>query len=106
MFQDKVSYGFEELDNLPGELDLHFFFHRSFLSKRLRRLSFESFDFEDHLWRDGSLLVEHGIGEGGFSKGADFSWDAEGDLVKGLDGRVVEKRFVSACEFEVMGDVL
>ena len=69
-------------------------------------LSFEIFDFEDHLGGDGAFLIEHGIGEGGFGDGADFSGDAEGDLMDGCKGLVIEEGLLGAGEFKVMGDIV
>ena len=78
---DEASNCFEELDDFPGQLDFILVFHGCLLLK----LTFEAFDLEDHFGGDGTFLVEHGIGEGGFGDGAYFSWDAEGDLMDGIE---------------------
>jgi hypothetical protein len=72
----------------------------------LSPLSFEAFDLEDHFGGDDPFLVEHGIGEGGFGDGADFSWDAEGDLMDGIEGFFIEDGFLCAGELEVVGHVI
>lgn len=50
-------------------------------------------------------MIEHGVGEGGLGESADLARDAEGDLVKGLDGLVVEEGLGGPCKLEVVGDV-
>ena len=68
-------------------------------------LSFQFFNFDDHLWGDGSLMIEHGVGEGMFGNGPYFSGDAEGEFVDCFDGSLVEERFGGPRQFELMGDV-
>ena len=51
-------------------------------------------------------MVEHGVGKGLLDDGADFSGDAERDLMDGLDGMLVEERLFCPCEFEVMGNIV
>ena len=70
------------------------------------RLPFETFDFEYHFRRNGTFLIEHGIGEGGFSDGTDFSGDSEGDLMDGGKGLIIEEGFLGAGEFEMMEDIV
>jgi hypothetical protein len=50
-------------------------------------------------------VVEHGEGEGLFDEGADFSGDAERDLMDGFQGGFVEERFFGASQFQVMDDI-
>jgi len=58
-----------------------------------RFLSFQFFNFDDHLWCDGSFMIEHGVGEGMFGNGPYFSGDAEGEFVDCFDGSLIEERF-------------
>ena len=51
-------------------------------------------------------MIEHGIGQSGFGDGADFSGDAEGDLMDGQEGLVIEERFLGAGELEMMDDIV
>ncbi len=51
-------------------------------------------------------MVEHGIGEGLLDDGADFSGDAERDLMDGFQGMIVEDRLSCARQFEVMSDIV
>ena len=69
-------------------------------------LTFKAFDLEHHVSGDVSFIIEHGIGEGLFGDGADFSGDTVAELMNGFDGPFIEDGFLSACQFEVMGDVL
>jgi len=71
-----------------------------------RCLSLEVFDLQYDFSGDGAFLVEHGVSEGSFGDGADFSGDPERELVDGLHGRWVEDGLFGACEVEVMGDVV
>jgi len=66
----------------------------------------QGFHSEDHLRGDGALLIEHGIGESGFGNGPYFSGDAEGALVNGLEGLLVEDGLVCTCKLEVMGEIV
>ena len=52
------------------------------------------------------FLIKHGVGEGLFYDGADFSRDAERDLMDGFEGMLVEERLFSPRQFEVMGDIV
>ena len=88
----------DQVPDFPSGLD--FLFVLSSFSPP--RLAFEVFDFEDHLGGDGAFLVEHGVGEGLLDDGADFSGDAERDLMDGFEGMLVEDRFFGAGQFEVM----
>ena len=51
-------------------------------------------------------MVEHGVGEGLLDDGADFSGDAERDLMDGFEGMVVEERLLCTRQFEVMIDIV
>ena len=50
-------------------------------------------------------MVEHGEGEGLLDEGADFSGDAEGDLMNRFEGWFIQERFFGSGQFEVMGDI-
>lgn len=67
--------------------------------------SFELFDFQDHFGGDGSFLVEHGIGEGLFDDGADFSGNTERDVMDSLHGTLIQDRLGCSGQFHVMIDV-
>ena len=69
-------------------------------------LSFEVFDSEHHLRGDGAFLIEHGVGESLLGDGSYFSWDAEAELVNGLEGLLVEDGFFGPCQGHVMRYVL
>lgn len=56
-------------------------------------LSLEVFDLQDDFCRYSSFLIEHGIGERGLGDDADFSRDAEREIVDGTDGVFVEDGF-------------
>jgi hypothetical protein len=85
VFPQQIRQGLDELDDLPGELGFLFpWVYHPFTPW----LSFQCFDLEDHLRADGSFLIEHGIGEGGFGDGSYFSGYAERDLMDGLEGLI------------------
>jgi hypothetical protein len=88
--------------DFPRGLDFLFRFHYFLLSL----LAFEVLDLEHHFRGDGAFLVEHGVGKGLLDDGADFSGDAEGDLMDHFKGMLVEDRFSCARQFEVMGDIV
>ena len=107
VFQDKVGSCFEELDNFPGKLGLHWFFHSYLLSRVcVGRLCFEAFYLEDDVGVDGAFLIEHGVSEGGFGHGADFPGDAERDLMNAIKGLFIEDGLFCAGQFKVMSDIV
>jgi hypothetical protein len=67
--------------------------------ERVCFLSFEVFDLQDDICGYGSFLVKHGVGESGLGDGADFSGDAERELVDCIQGVLIEDRLRCSCEF-------
>jgi hypothetical protein len=69
-------------------------------------LSFEALYLEDDIGVDGVFLIEHGVCESGFGDGADFSRDAERDLMNAIESLVIEDRLFCAGQFEVVSDIM
>jgi len=69
-------------------------------------LPFEVFDSEHHLLGDGTFLIEHGVGESLLGDGAYFSWDAEAELMDGLEGLFIEDRLFGPSQGHMMSYVL
>ena len=87
---------------------MHWFFHSFLLSKGRWHgffSSLEGFHLEHDLRGDGSFLIEHGVCEGLLGDGADFSGDAEVELMNGFESLVIEDGLLSACKLEVMVDI-
>ena len=70
------------------------------------KLSFQALYLEDDVGVDGAFLIEHGVGEGLLGYSADFSRDAERDLMNDLEGLFIEDRFSSPCQFKVVSDIM
>ena len=69
-------------------------------------LSFQALYLEDDIGVDGAFLIEHGVGECLLGYSADFSRDAEGDLMNDIEGLFIEDRFSRACQFKVVSDIM
>ena len=69
-------------------------------------LSFEALYLEDDIGVDGVFLIEHGVCESGFGDGADFSRDAERDLMNAIESLVIEDRLFCAGQLKVMSDIM
>ena len=69
-------------------------------------LNLEGFDLEDHVGGDGAFFSEEGIGQSGFGDGADFPGDAEGDLVNGPEGLLVQEGFPGAGQLQVVSHIV
>ena len=51
-------------------------------------------------------MIEHGVGESLLGDGADFSWDAEAELMNGLQGLLIEDRLFGPSHGHVMSNVV
>ena len=68
-------------------------------------LPLKALDLEDDVGVNVSLVIEHGIGEGLLGHSADFSGDAERNLVDGLKSVLIQDGLLCPGQFEVMSDI-
>jgi len=82
-----IGYCMEEM-KVPegGDIVIH-------APRRVRFLSLQFFDLEDHIRGDCAFLIEHGICEGLLGNGPYFSGDSEGEFVDCFNGAVIEEWF-------------